>query len=48
VISKEAKKILKYEKLTLAVQRMWSIKQNWDHVNIPKILEQQTGKVQNQ
>jgi hypothetical protein len=56
VISKEAKTIAKYEYLTLEIRRIWSVKQNYtsnsrgkrSRVNIPKIDEQQTGKVQSQ
>jgi len=54
VIKKEAEKILKYEKLTTEIQRMWNVKNkgdtsnnrgDWDYFKvIQKIREQHTGK----
>jgi len=54
VIKKEAKKILKYEDLTIEIQRMWNVKNkgdtsnsrgDWDYFKvIQKIHEQRTRK----
>ena len=53
MFKKEAEKILKYEDLTIEIQRMWNVKTkvipgdmgDWDYFKvIQKIREQHTGK----
>ena len=54
MIEKGAEKIIKYKYLTIEMQHMWNVKRKSDRGNwnvliaIQKILEQHTGKAQNQ